>query len=207
MEKTIYYLYEIGINTPMYVGMTKQSLKNRLKSHKCPQLFSKREMWIREAMSGGGLSIKQIEVVSEEQALEREVFWTNHYKSIGEICNMRIGNKGSEELNKIMSVSAKKKEINWEALKITHEKARGQKRSKEFCENLSFKLKGRPQKPSSVLAMKNTITEKYGKKLLVDDVLFLSIKEAARFLKINPVSVRNYLLGKVKNIKYKISYA
>ncbi len=97
--KTIYYLHEVGNDMPMYIGVTGQSLSMRLKSHKCSKGNSKREKWIRSAISGGGLGIRAIEVVEDCNAIEREVAWTNHYKALYDTVNIRIGNKGLKRRN------------------------------------------------------------------------------------------------------------
>ena len=144
--KTIYYLFEIGENIPRYVGVTKQELRVRLNSHKCSKGNVKREVWIRDAQTRLGIGIKELERCEDNIAIEREIFWTNELSKDYDLCNLRIGNGTSKELSKILSYGQKnKKEINWAALRITHEKARGQKRNKDFCDKLSLRFKGVPK--------------------------------------------------------------
>lgn len=180
--KTIYYLFEIGIDIPMYVGLTKQPLRNRLRSHRCSKGDVRREVWIRKAMAGGGLGIKTIEVVEEAIAIEREEYWTKFYMDDGGLTNMRIGAKGTLELNEKMSVSAKKKTINWDQLRKVHDGNRGRKMSESVC-------------------------EKRRKPVVVNGTKYKSISEAVKITKVPSTTLRSYLSGKNKSEKYIVTPA
>lgn len=200
--KKIYYLYEIGINIPMYIGVTGQSLKNRLRSHKCSKGNTKREVWIRKALLGGGLGIEQIEEVDDSVCIEREKYWTIFYADT--VVNLRIGNGVSDELSKILSEGQKKKKINWDAIKKTQQKNTGKKRSKIFCDNLSNRMKGKRKNELHVLKMKNTQREKYGRPVFIDDKRYTSIADAVENTGYTKSIITSYLKNKIKKRKYNI---
>lgn len=201
--KKIYYLYEIGVNIPMYVGMTKQELKTRLKSHKCSKGDCKREVWIRDAQTREGIGILLIEEVSNEIAVEREIYWTNLYFEKYPLVNLRIGNGASNELSCILSNGQKKKLVNYEQLKRLHESNRGKKRSEAFKENLKLKLKGRIL--GDIEKMKATQRERYGAKVSIDGILYGSIIEASEKTIYSKAIIKSYLYGKIKKPKYNIT--
>jgi len=203
--KKIYYLYEIGVGIPMYVGMTKQELKMRLKSHKCSNGNCKREIWIKDAQTRGGIGIWLIEEVSNEIAVEREIYWTNLYFEKYPLVNLRIGNGVSGELSKILSRGQKGKIINREQLKKLHESNVGKKRSDDFCKKLSLRQKGHKKKQSAIENMKKTQRERFGLKVLIDNVLYGSIAEAVEKTIYTKAIIQSYLYGKIKKPIYNIT--
>jgi len=198
--KTIYYLYDTRENIPRYIGMTGMRIKRRLSSHKCSKGNTKREKWIKSV--GEYLSIKEIEIVEDFIALEREEYWTDIHKDT--VVNLRIGNKANDELREIFSKAQKLKPINWDALKKTHDKTRGVKKPKAWGENLKAKLTGVPKNKSLVEKMKKHHTEKYGIKVYIDGIKYDSLREASRATNISRVAIKMYLNDKVKKKKYNI---
>jgi hypothetical protein len=202
MEK-IYYLYEIGVGIPMYIGKTKSSLKYRLKAHKCSKGTCKRELWIQSVNSNIGIELIEL----TDNGLEREEYWTNFYKEKHPIVNLRIGNKASKELSEIFSIAQKKKKINWDAIRKTQQKNKGKKRSKEFCVNSSLRQSGVSKPIEHTLKMKQTQREKYGIKIKVDNVVYGSINEAVEKTKYTKSIITSYLKNRIKNRIYNIELA
>lgn len=200
--KTIYYLYEIGEDVPMYVGCTSQILKKRLAGHKCGHKENiDKKAWIKKAVNGGGLGIKEIETVEDSVSLERDIFWTNEYFKLYPLVNLRIGTGSSEKLGKILSAGQKKKVVDYAALDRLHKNNIGLKRSKEFCENLSKRFKGIKRPESTCLKTREVQSAIFGKKVTVDGVYYPSIGEAARQTGINKSTIQQYLAGNIPNYK------
>lgn len=94
----IYYLCLTFDLTPMYVGSTKQKLQTRKENHMSDSRGDTPvKAWIKKLRSLDlikYLKIVLIEETTKENRYEREIYWTNFYKTK---LNYKIGNKHTEE--------------------------------------------------------------------------------------------------------------
>lgn len=119
IKYTIYKLIDPITNEIRYVGLTFNSLKQRLRSHCSEKSKSHKSNWINKLKKQGFKPIiESIEsdISSHEEVCEREIYWIGKLKSEGNpLTNMASGgNKNkimSEETRKKMSESAKKRKF------------------------------------------------------------------------------------------------
>jgi hypothetical protein len=109
IKYTIYKLIDPTDNKIRYVGLTFNTLKERLKSHRSEKSKSHKCYWITKLKSQGlDPIIESIEenISSYETACEREIYFIEHYKSIG--CDLTNSATGGNK-NKKMSEETKEK--------------------------------------------------------------------------------------------------
>ena len=94
----IYYLYEVGVGHPMYIGSTKQSLKLRRENHLSDHRGNtKVKEWIKHIKGTGvglNLGIMLIENCDENVRYIREEYWT---KVLNTPLNIKFAQKHTQE--------------------------------------------------------------------------------------------------------------
>jgi group I intron endonuclease len=162
--KGIIYKIANDINSKVYIGQTRQTLKKRLKNHKC--LSKTKDYLLYRAIRKYGWKHFTTEVVEDNISLEnlneREIFWTNKFNALtpyGYVCiaggelrivseetrrrmsKARLGNKNpnfgkhhTEESKKKIS-KAKIGQQPWLGKKHSEETKQKMKRSK-YCKNI-----------------------------------------------------------------------
>jgi group I intron endonuclease len=145
-----------------------------------------------------------IEECSENMLLERETYWKNFYKvlEIPSLC-CRADGKGGKLSNKTklkMSISAKKVGVGkWN---------KGRKQSLEEKQLRSKIKKGTKLSKSHTKNMRKGMLGKNVTPILciTDNKSYLSIREAAKILKLNERSIQNHLAGLTKSLKNKLQF-
>lgn len=135
------YIYKITnqINGKIYIGKTSKTIDERFKEHiKKAKLHTNRYLY--DAMNHYGyhnFSIEKVEECENDLLNEREKYWISHYNSFDKNFgyNMTTGGEGGDTWSKNSN-----KELTLMKLIVAN---RGKKRSKEFCENLSKRVKGK----------------------------------------------------------------
>jgi group I intron endonuclease len=142
-----------------------------------------------------------IEECSENMLLERETYWKNFYKvlEIPSLC-CRIdgkGGKNSKETNNKISNSNKGisrnkgRKQSLEEKQLRSEIKKGTKLSKSHTENMRKGMLGKNVTP--ILCIN-------------DNKSYLSIREAAKILKLNERAIQNHLAGLTKSLKNKLQF-
>lgn len=119
IKYTIYKLIDPVSNEIRYIGLTFNTLKQRLASHLSERGRSHKINWIRKLKSQGLKPvIEPIEenILSYDEVCNSEIYYIEYYKSIGcDLTNMATGGnknkKMSEEVRKRMSISAKNRKF------------------------------------------------------------------------------------------------
>jgi group I intron endonuclease len=119
VKYTIYRLIDPISNETRYIGLTFNTLKQRLKSHCSEKSKSHKSNWIRKLKSIGLKPIiESIEnnISSYDHCCEREIYWIEKYKLEGHpLTNMATGGnknkKMSDETRIKMSDSAKNRKV------------------------------------------------------------------------------------------------
>jgi group I intron endonuclease len=150
---TIYKLIDPITNEIRYVGLTFNTLKQRLKSHCSEKSKSHKSNWIQKLRSIGVKPIIEsieIDILSYNEVCEREIYWIDKLKSEGNpLTNMATGGnknkKMSDETRKKMSDSAKRRKyklvLSDETKKILSEKAKKRFKKEEESKTDLQKLK------------------------------------------------------------------
>lgn len=136
IKYTIYKLIDPETNEVRYIGLTFNTLKQRLKSHYSEKSKSHKSNWVQKLRSKGLKPIiESIEsdILSYDEVCEKEIYYINKYKSEGHrLTNMASGGnknkKMSDETRRKMSESAKNRDfklvLSDETKKILSEKAK-----------------------------------------------------------------------------------
>jgi len=100
MEIKIYTLNDPITNEVRYVGKTKKSLTKRLYEHSTKRNLTSntyKNNWIKKLINLGLRPIiKTIEIVNEDNWIEREMFWIKYYKELGtNLTNATDGGEGT----------------------------------------------------------------------------------------------------------------
>lgn len=216
IKYTIYKLIDPITNEVRYIGLTFNSLKQRLKSHYSEKSKSHKSNWVQKLRSQGLKPIiESIEsdISSYEEVCEREIYWIEKYKSEGHrLTNMASGGnknkKMSNETRRKMSESAKNRDfklvLSDETKKILSEKAKERFNDENERERLRIAnkryedSKSDEQKLQDILKQKNKFVVQYDK-----DMKFIneypSINNAA---KINKLDIGNL----IKCCKHKVVF-
>jgi hypothetical protein len=89
----IYVLKDPESNEVRYIGKTKRTLKYRLQRHLTDTDKNHKVNWIQSLKNKNLIPlIESIEVVTDSTWAEREVFWIEHYNSLG--CNLTNSHAG-----------------------------------------------------------------------------------------------------------------
>lgn len=81
MYKVYYLTSETDFNIPMYVGMTKQTLKKRLKEHlDHRRKLSKQEIWKRERRKELTIHLIQDNILTFSECADIELYWIQYWK-------------------------------------------------------------------------------------------------------------------------------
>ena len=134
------FIYKITntVNGHMYVGKTTKTIEQRWEEHQ-KKAKQHPNRYLYDAMNCYGYDNFLIEVVEEccnEVLDEREQYWIAQFDTlIPNGYNMTMGGEGGDTWSKNPN-----KELSSMKLIVAN---RGKKRSEEFCENLSKRLKGR----------------------------------------------------------------
>lgn len=218
IKYTIYKLIDPITNDVRYIGLTFNSLKQRLKSHCSEKSKSHKSNWINLLKSKGLKPIiESIEenISSYEYCCEREIYWIEKYKSEGySLTNMATGGnknkKMSEEVKKKMSDSHKernkiyKKTISDETrLRISESSKKRFMDPKEIeklkISNKRYEDSKTPdQKLKDILIQDSKWVIQYDKEM---NILFEypSIRDAERKTRINRSNIIKCCKGKVKS--------
>lgn len=157
-EIKIYALIDVRTNDIKYIGKTIQSLNKRLSSHYSikDDDLTHRANWIRELKKVNLKPIiKLIEIVTDDNWEEREIYWIEYYSKIFKLTNTDKGGRGSHktdiDFRLKKSISSKKmwsnpdfKEKMKIALKDTHSEESKNKQSnimKDKWSNEEYKSK------------------------------------------------------------------
>lgn len=119
IKYTIYKLIDPETNEVRYIGLTFNTLKQRLKSHYSEKSKSHKSNWVQKLRSRGLKPIiESIEsdISSYDEVCEREIYWIDKLKNEGHsLTNMASGGnknkKMSDETRKKMSDSAKNRDF------------------------------------------------------------------------------------------------
>ncbi len=109
IKYTIYKLIDPTDNKIRYIGLTFNSLKERLKSHRNEKGKSHKCYWIKKLkLNGMEPIIESIEenISSYEVACEREIYFMDYFRSIG--CDLTNSATGGNK-NKKMSIKTREK--------------------------------------------------------------------------------------------------
>ena len=83
MYKIYYLTSNEDLNTPMYIGMTKLSLEDRLKNHLSHfKRLSRKNLWIKSRNKKVSIHLIQDSIKSFEECAEIELFWINFWEKI-----------------------------------------------------------------------------------------------------------------------------
>lgn len=114
------YIYKIinDINDKVYIGQTRNSLKERFQYHLYASMKENnlhRPLYLAMKKYGfNHFSIEQIEECSEEELDEREKYWIAYYNSYNDGYNATIGGNGFQGFQKFKPVDMFDKEGNFE---------------------------------------------------------------------------------------------
>ena len=131
-----------------YVGLTKQSLHNRLRGHKniTSKCKTKNGYWVNKNKNNIEIILIEESIENLQDANEREIYWINYYKELGnDLTNGTLGGDGvnpTEESRKKMSESQMGKILSDEHIEKIKKSNTGKKRSKEICKKFSELRKG-----------------------------------------------------------------
>ena len=182
MDVTIYGLVDPRTNQIRYVGKTKQLLNKRLYKHiqDLKNNHIKKE-WIQDLLNNGLKPlIIELEKCNNDVWVERENFWI---KKLDNLTNLTTGGEGSffnDDIQKKISESVKK------AWKTPEYRDQLIKKRKEYWSNPDNKkrqsecLKNVPISEEHKLKIK--LGRKDNKRISINGVEYISIKDAARIL-------------------------
>jgi hypothetical protein len=146
----IYGLKLKDSNDIRYIGLTKQSLHNRLIGHKSTtsKRNTKNGNWINKHKDNIEIILIEESLVNLQDANEREIYWINYYKELGnDLTNGTLGGDGvnpTEESRNKMSESAKGRKHSYETKKLISEILRNREPiSDETRNKMSESAKGR----------------------------------------------------------------
>ncbi len=113
IEYKIYKLFDPRDNQVRYVGLTFNSLKQRLKSHKNENSKSHKTYWVKSLLKEGicpKIELIESNIDTYETACEREIYWISKFKEDGyNLTNSASGGnknkKMSDETRLKMSIS------------------------------------------------------------------------------------------------------
>lgn len=183
IKYTIYKLIDPETNEVRYIGLTFNTLKQRLKSHYSEKSKSHKSNWVQKLRSKGLKPIiESIEsnISSYDEVCNKEIYYINKYKSEGHrLTNMASGGnknkKMSDETRKKMSESAKNRKfklvLSEETKKILSEKAKqrfkdNNEREKIRIKNKKYEAnKTKQQKLQDIIKQNNKYVNKYDKNM------------------------------------------
>lgn len=190
MSEEVYKIYKLidPIDESIrYVGLTINSLNQRLKSHRNEKSKSHKTAWIRTLKSKG--TTPKIELIEEvntyEQACEREIFWIDKLKQDGHRLTNHAtgGNKNkrmSDEVRQKMSIAHKERN------KIHKRKL--SEETKKLLSTSRKKLMENPENREKLRIASKKFEESKTQEQKLKDILVQNHKVVVQFdLQMNPV--------------------
>ena len=199
--KNIVYKISNSINNKLYFGVTQQDLKIRWQQHKCNS--NKKNYYLYNAMKKYGFNNFKIEIVFEantkEEMIEKEMELINLYKTNNRLYGYN-NSTGGESSRKGCKLTQDTKDKISESQKNRERKPH----SKETKEKMSLSAKGRnmdlAQKKSALLR-KGKPAHNCKKIILNNEIIFNSMTEASKELKICVSTISNNIIGLSKKTK------
>ena len=214
VKYTIYKLIDPESNKIRYIGLTFNTLKQRLKSHYNENSKSHKCFWIKKLKSKGLKPI--IEPIEEnigsyEKACEKEIYYIEYYRSNGhKLTNQASGGnknkKMSDETRNKMSISAKNREFKLilsdqskrkisESTKIRMQDPKEIQKLK-IANKLYEDSKTDEQKLADILIQDCKVVYKYDKQMNLIDK-YPSINNAGKKSGSHPNNIRNCCYKKI----------
>lgn len=191
MTKEVYKIYKLidpVDGSVRYVGLTMNSLNQRLKSHRNEKSKSHKSAWIESLKSKGNTPVIELieEVYSYEQACDREIFWIDKLKQEGhKLTNHATGgNKNkrmSDEVRLKMSIAHK--ERNKLHRRVVSENA------KKLISSSRKELMKDPRNREKLRITSKKFEESKTQEQKINDILIQPHKEVVQYdLLMNPIS-------------------
>lgn len=218
IEYKIYKLIDPRNNLPRYIGLTFNSLKYRLKSHRCDKSRTHKCNWIKSILKDGltpKIEIIESNIYSHEMACEREIYWISEYKKLGyDLTNATTGGKTNTTINDEtrlkMSLSQKERYKTYKLVLSDETKKRisesTKRRMQDIKEIEKLKISNKKyedsktveQKERDILIQDNKIVIKYDKDMNYI-CEYLSIRDANRKTNIDRSNISKCCKNKVKS--------
>jgi group I intron endonuclease len=203
LELKIYKLIDPRDGEIRYVGLTFNSISQRLKSHRNEKSKSHKSNWIKSLRTQGFYPLIEIieTVYSYEDACEREIFWISKMKEEGHnLTNHASGgnkNKKMSEETRLKMSESRKEWCRNNKVTLTNEKKQQlskirkeimsdpKQREKLRIANKRYEdSKTQSQKIKDIISQKHTIVDKYDKEMNFI-CSYLSIRDAERQTSVN----------------------
>lgn len=207
-EKPVVGIYKITHRETgkAYIGQSVNIFK-RWKEHSNFAQAKKRWQTIKHALNKHGLSAFIFEVLEEcdKEALnDKEVYWIKHFDTVspnGYNMNGGGGNiNPSEETRKKISETSKGRKQSEEHIKKRAETLKGKKISEERKQKISEAKKGKKlsEEHKAKLSKASFKNNTQSKKVIINNIEYASVTEAAKALNKTRITLNFYLLGKRK---------
>lgn len=222
MKKIEYKIYKLvdprKIDNVRYIGLTFNSLRQRLKSHKHENGKSHKNHWIKSLLKEGicpEIGLLESNIDTYEVACEREIYWILKFKEEGyDLTNSSSGGnknkKMSEETRLKMSISRKernkifKKTLSVETKRKLSESTKARMQDDKEIEKLRISnkkyedSKTEDQKINDIIIQTHKEVIQYDKNMKFINK-YLSIRDAERKTKINRSNISKCCQLKVKS--------
>lgn len=215
IKYTIYKLIDPITNEVRYVGLTFNTLKQRLKSHCSEKSKSHKSNWVSLLKSKGLKPI--IELIEEnistlEEAEKKEIFYISEYSKVYNLTNGSSGGsknkKMSDETRKKMSESAKNRKfklvLSEEAKRIISIKSRERFKNEDERNRLRISNKKYEESKTEEQKLKDILIQNPKSVLQFDKDMnliseYISVRDAERKTKIVRSNIIKCCNGKVKS--------